>query len=63
MHRGIDYVRRLHVKIQDLAVADALCCLIQLKLDSCGGYPKNYTTSAEQYREYAAMRGMGSLIL
>jgi hypothetical protein len=29
-----------------------------LKLDSCGGYPKNYSTHtvAEQYREYAAMR-------
>jgi hypothetical protein len=27
-----------------------------LKLDSCGGYPANYTSVQEQYREYAAMR-------
>ena len=27
-----------------------------LKLDSCGGYPANYTAGLEQYREYAAMR-------
>jgi alpha-galactosidase len=27
-----------------------------LKLDSCGGYPANYTSVAEQYREYATMR-------
>jgi hypothetical protein len=27
-----------------------------LKLDSCDGYPQNYTAVGEQYREYAAMR-------
>lgn len=27
-----------------------------LKLDSCGGYPANYTAGEEQHREYAAMR-------
>ena len=26
-----------------------------LKLDSCGGYPANYSAGEEQYREYAAM--------
>jgi hypothetical protein len=46
-----------HVISLTVATVDGVSTLKDyLKLDSCGGYPTNYTSVQEQYREYAAMR-------